>query len=186
MVAGEAHITALLKDAEAGDSGALDRAVAALYSDLKVRARGQMRRLANRPGMLTLQPTALVNETYLRMLKQRTQYANRDHFLAIATRVMLRVLSDYDRDRRAQKRGGGAIMLTLSGVEAGAETDVDNLAEALDKLEALDERKADVVKLRAVWGFEMAEIAETVGTSLATVERDWRFARSWLAEELAG
>lgn len=185
-MADEAHITALLNEAEAGDSGALDQAIAALYTDLKQRARGQMRRLANRPGMLTLQPTALVNETYLRLLKQRTRYVNRDHFLAIATRVMLRVLSDYDRDRQAQKRGGGAIMLTLSGVEASGETDVDNLAEALEKLEELDERKADVVKMRAVWGFEMAEIAKTLDKSLATVERDWRFARSWLAAELAG
>ncbi len=184
-MADEAQITALLRQAEAGEPEALDQAIAAVYSDLKQRAHGYMLRLAQRPGMLTLQPTALVNETYLRLLKQRTRYQNREHFLAIATRVMLRVLADYDRGRRAKKRGGDAILLTLGGVHAEDEgAGIDDLAETLERLESLDERKADVVKLRAIWGFEMPEIAETLEVSLTTVERDWRFARSWLAEEL--
>lgn len=182
-------ITALFESAQSSES-ALNEAVTVLYADLKQRAGIYLRR-HRRPGDAdaTLQPTALVNETYLRLLKQRTRYVDRGHFLAIATRVMLRVLADYQRAQRAKKRGGRDIKVTLTGIaapddDADAAVSATDLAAALDRLEKLDERKANVFRLRGVWSFEMREVAETLDISLATAERDWRFARSWLAEEL--
>jgi RNA polymerase sigma factor (TIGR02999 family) len=187
-VSHDAPITQLLQNAEAGEVGALDQVVTALYEDLRRRARSYLQRhYGAKTAGVTLQPTALVNETYLRLLKQRTRYADRGHFLAIATRVMLRVLADYQRARHAQKRGGEAVQVTLSGLGAedgGMSATAADLADALERLEALDERKADVVRLRAIWGIEMREVADALGISLATAERDWRFARSWLADAL--
>lgn len=179
-------ITELLERAEGGDEAALERAIAAIYEDLRVRARSYLARYAG-GRQVTLQPTALVNETYLKLLKQNTSYANRGHFLAIATRIMLRVLIDSQRRRQAEKRGGGQIAVTLAGVgtESGdPATGVLALADILDQLDELDERKGRIVKLRAIWGFDMQEIAEITGVSLSTVERDWRFARNWLATQL--
>lgn len=179
-------ITELLERAEGGDEAALEKAIAAIYEDLRVRARSYLARYAG-GRQITLQPTVLVNETYLKLLKQNTRYANRGHFLAIATRVMLRVLIDFQRRRQAEKRGGGQIAVTLAGVgtEAGdPAVEALALADVLDQLEELDERKARIVKLRAIWGFDMQEIAEITEVSLSTVERDWRFAKSWLAEAL--
>lgn len=182
-------ITALLQRARTSDS-ALNEVVTALYSDLRQRAGAYLRRHRGPGGAdATLQPTALVNETYLRLLKQRTRYVDRGHFLAIATRVMLRVLADYQRAQRAKKRGGRDIKVTLTdmssrGDDADSAVTASDLAAALDRLEALDERKADVFRLRGIWSLEMREVAETLEISLATAERDWRFARSWLAQEL--
>jgi RNA polymerase sigma factor (TIGR02999 family) len=190
-VSRDTPITVLLQQAEKGDSTALDEVVTALYEDLKRRAATYVRRyVGSGDGRITLQPTALVNETYLQLLKQRTTYANRGHFLAIATRVMLRVLVDHQRAQRAKKRGGEGIWVTLSDVHLSDDVGDDAVAasalsEALDRLEALDARKANAFKLRAIWGIQMAEIAEVLDISLATAERDWRFARSWLADELA-
>ena len=181
-------ITALLERAEDSES-ALDEAMNALYTDLRQRAGVYLRR--HRPGRAadaTLQPTALVNETYLRLLKQRTRYVDSGHFLAIATRVMLRVLTDYQRQQLAEKRGGGAIKVTLAGFASAGVDDAGataaDLDAALGRLEALDERKANVFRLRGVWGISMNDVAEALDISLATAERDWRFARSWIAEEL--
>ena len=181
-------ITVLLQMAERGDEAALERAIAGIYEDLRGRARSYLARFANGRAV-TLQPTVLVNETYLKLLKQNTRFANRGHFLAIATRIMLRVLIDFQRRRAADKRGGGQIAVTLTGIATDSgdpATGVLALADALEQLDKLDERKARIVKLRAIWGFEMQEIADTIGASLSTVERDWRFARSWLATQLRG
>ncbi len=184
----QAQITELLELAETGDSGAIDRVMELLYADMRRRAGACIRREFGPAGSaLTLQPTALVNEAYLKLLRQKTPFANRQHFLAIATRVMFRVLIDYRRARGAEKRGGDLLRVTLTDLgdkSAGHEADVVDLAAALERLDALDQRKAEVVKLRALWGLEMTEIADTLGVSLTTVERDWRFARSWLAKEL--
>lgn len=179
-------ITELLEHAGEGDEAALERAITAIYDDLHVRAGAYLARYAG-GRQVTLQPTALVNETYLKLLKQNTRYANRDHFLAIATRIMLRVLIDFQRQRQADKRGGGQIAVTLAGLGTNSgdpAAGVLALADVLDQLDELDERKARIVKLRAIWGFDMQEIAEITGVSLSTVERDWRFARNWLATQL--
>ena len=181
-------ITRLLRQAERGQRGAMDRVAELVYADLRQRAAACLRRHHGASSSdATLQPTALVNEAYLRLIRQPRGFENRDHFFAVATKTMLRVLIDYHRERQAEKRGGDQLRVTLTGLgSAGADpaAAVSDLASALERLEALDGRKADVVKLRAVWGLEMAEIASVLDVSLATVERDWRFARTWLADEL--
>ncbi len=181
----------LLGDVEDGRDGAMDRLMEAVYGDLE---RVAQRHMAQRfgpdlPGV-TLEPAALVNESFLRLIRQRTSYQNRRHFFAIATKVMLRVLTDYQRGRRAERRGGDRqrVTLPLEGPVAGAagtagDIEVEGLSRALDRLDSLDQRKADVVRLRVVWGLEMAQVAEALGISLATVERDWAFSKAWLARE---
>jgi RNA polymerase sigma-70 factor (ECF subfamily) len=188
-----ADITRLLQDAGEGRDGAMDELMRAVYSDLEHVAQRHMAQEFGRglPGV-TLEPAALVNESFLRLIKQRKSFDNRGQFFAIATKIMLRVLVDYQRSRRAAKRGGGRDRITL-WIDGPAERperpppdsviDIERLVELLEKLGALDERKADVVKLRVVWGLEMREIAESIGVSLATVERDWAFAKAWLARE---
>lgn len=190
------NITQLLHAVDEGRAGAMDDLMAAVYDDLQAVAEKHMRERFGRglPGV-TLEPAALVNESFLRLIKQRTKYDNRGHFFAIATKVMLRVLVDYQRRRIAAKRGGGVHRVTLAldvpadapSPSPGTQTliGVDSLVESLEKLEELDERKADVVKLRVVWGLQMKEIAESLGISLATVERDWAFSKAWLAREAA-
>jgi RNA polymerase sigma factor (TIGR02999 family) len=192
MVEGE-DITRLLGDVDAGRDGAMDELMNVVYADLqRVAERHMAERFGrNLPGV-TLEPAALVNESFMRLIKQRKKYDNRGQFFAIATKVMLRVLVDYQRSRRAAKRGGGHKPVTLS-LEGPAEKatprsviGVEALADALQRLDALDARKADVVKLRVLWGLEMREIAQSLDVSLATVERDWAFAKAWLARESSG
>lgn len=196
---GTRDITRMLQEVDEGRSGAMDRLMDAVYSDLNAVAERHMReRFGHGLAGVTMEPAALVNESFMRLIKQRTKYDNRGHFFAIATKVMLRVLVDYQRRRAALKRGGGAARVTLSlevaadspgspgGETAGGTViGVDRLVDALDRLEGLDERKADVVKLRVVWGLQMRDIASALDVSLATVERDWAFAKAWLAREAA-
>ena len=188
----EANITRLLRDIENGRSGAMDNLMESVYTDLERMARSYMNQRFG-PGLpgLTLEPAALVHESYLKLIRQRERFDNRGHFFAIATKVMLRVLLDYDRRRRASKRGGAQERITLlvdhpdprslSGTDPGIE--VECLVSALERLEAQNERKADVVKLRVVWGLTLPEIAASLGLSLATIERDWAFSKAWLARE---
>lgn len=125
------------------------------------------------------------------MIKQRRQFDNRGHFFAIATKLMIRVLIDYQRHRQAAKRGGGLVRVSLDprrdAVTEGSQdegVDVEALARALEQLEALDARKADVVKLHVFWHLKLEEIAEALGIGLATVNRDWSFAKAWLLSQL--
>ena len=187
------QITELLHAADEGEPGALDELMRVVYDDLERVAAAHMRRqLGDRANQITMEPAALVNESFMKLIRQRTRYDNRGHFFAIATRVMLRVLMDYCRARTAKKRGGGETHITLSfddgkiaRADAGetVHVDLEPLVEALEELEKLDPRKADVVKMRVVWGLTNDEIAASLGVSRPTVERDWRFARAWLAEE---
>ncbi len=185
-------ITRLLHEMDEGRDGAMDELMAAVYDDLeRVAARHMNERFGHRLAGVTLEPAALVNESFLKLIKQRNRFDNRGQFFAIATKVMLRVLVDYQRKRAAAKRGGDCKKVTLSldrhgqsdaPVDDGA-IDVDVLVGALKELERLDARKADVVRLRVVWGLEMKEIATALEISIATVERDWAFAKAWLARE---
>jgi RNA polymerase sigma factor (TIGR02999 family) len=139
----------------------------------------------------TLQPTALVHEAYLRVLKQSgVVWKNPGHLRALTTQAMRRVLVDHARARKAAKRGGGHEALTLqtSLIGAGGEARVDVLAveEALRKLEALSEQQARIVELRFFGGLTNREVAETLGVSETTVQDHWRFARAWLGRELSG
>ena len=185
----EGRITHLLGEANEGREGALDEVMELVYDDLRAIASNQLRRRHGaRADDLTLQPTALANEAYLRLLKQRKGFDNTGHFFAIATRAMLRVLMDYDRAKGRQKRGGDHVRVTLSGIGAPAGPDptgdIADFTAALEKLDGLDATTAAVVKLRVLWGLTNPEIASTLDTSLRTVEREWRFARKWLAAEM--
>ena len=188
-------ITLLLHEAGEGRPGALDDLMRLVYAELEQMARLHLRRqFGAAAASITLEPAALVNETFMRLIKQRSTLDNRGQFFGIATTLMLRVLIDYRRARNAEKRGGGETRLTLQfdgGVatsQAPAERDgveIEALRTALERLEGLDDRKADVVKMRVVWGLNNTEVAAALGVSIPTVERDWRFARAWLAEQIA-
>ncbi len=149
-------------------------------------ARSLMR---NQQAGHTLQPTALVNEAYLRLAQGNTQFENRAHFFGAAARAMRQVLVAYARKRQSLKRAGGVLRVTFSELEiAAAEPDWDVLAldEALGELERLDGRLCTLLELRYFTGLGLEEIATMQGVSLSTVKRDWAYARAWLQEQLAG
>lgn len=188
METADEQVTRWLRRSAAGDREAVERLAGWAAERLEDLARRRMRRrFGTSSSGLTLEPAALVNETFLKLLDTPMGFENRRHFLSFANRVMLRVLIDYQRSRGAAKRGEGAVQVTLSGLSGDApDRGIDLLAfeQALRRLEALDARKAEVVELRLLWGFEMTEIAELLEVSVPTVQRDWRFAKTWLAEEL--
>jgi RNA polymerase sigma factor (TIGR02999 family) len=186
-------ITLLLKRLDDGQAGALDELMRVVYDDLERMAASHLHRhFGDRVDQITLEPAALVNESFLRLIKQRKGFDNRGQFFGIATKVMLRVLMDYRRRRASRAdKVGVQHRLTLALDEgdlaqhASEDTvDVETLSAALDKLDALDARKADIVKMRVVWGMTLPEIASALGISQPTVERDWRFVKTWLAEEI--
>lgn len=186
-----ADITRLLKDAETGSDAAQDALMRAVYADLERMAGKHLRQhFGAGAAAVTLEPAALVNESFMKLIRQRNTYDNRGQFFAIATRLMLRVLIDYRRRRDAAKRGRSRIMLPLDERKLEAHAgpasaiEVEELAAALEKLEALDARKADVVKMRIVWGLDTIAISQSLDISPSTVERDWRFAQAWLANEV--
>jgi RNA polymerase sigma factor (TIGR02999 family) len=182
----------MLHDVDEGRPGAMDELMGVVYDDLqRVAERHMHQRFGRELAGVTLEPAALVNESFLRLLKQRNRFENRRQFFAIATRIMLRSLVDYQRQRLAARRGGEVRKVSFSLDEQWcsapgqdeATIEVDVLTGALEELESLDPRKADVVKLRVIWGLEMKQVAAALDVSLATVERDWAFAKAWLARE---
>jgi RNA polymerase sigma factor (TIGR02999 family) len=167
----------------------MEQVMEQVYADLRRIAHHRMHgKYGGNYRDLTLEPTALVHETFLRLREQRGDFRNRRHFFAIATRLMMRALIDYQRSRLAERRGGDQVRVTLSRFHGAANSsdpvDMAAFSEALDQLSEHDGRKADVVRLYALWGFEMAEIAEMLEVAVRTVERDWKFARLWLADRL--
>ncbi len=168
---------------EGGAPAALDGLTPQLYAELRRLAN---RALAGERRDHTLQPTALVHEAFLRLLGQRAAWQNRAHFMAVAGRVMRRVLVDHARRRLASKRPDPRARVTLSGLTDGAREDVDvlDLDVALGRLARFDPRAARVVELRGFAGCTSEEAAALLGISEATVARDWRMARSWLRREL--
>jgi RNA polymerase sigma factor (TIGR02999 family) len=180
----EPEVSALLAAWGAGDARALDALVPRVYGNLRRLARRQLRREA--PGH-TLQSSDLVHEAFLRLQAQdRVQWRSRGHFLAVAARAMRRLLVDHARRKAAQRRGGGARRLDLDDVVVALDPRVDllDLDRALERLEALDPRQASLVELRYFAGLTVAETAELLGVSTATVDRDWAMARAWLRREL--
>jgi RNA polymerase sigma factor (TIGR02999 family) len=181
------EITGLLVAWSEGDRAALERLLPLVERELHRLARRYMRR--ENPGH-TLQTTALVNEAYLKLCDQtRVRWQNRAHFFAIAARIMRRFLINYIRDKHRQKRGGGAVQVSLSEVAVMSEERSDELLaldEALERLAEFDQRKASVVELRHFGGLTAAETAEVLGVSVVTVERDWKVAKAWLAKEVRG
>jgi RNA polymerase sigma factor (TIGR02999 family) len=179
-------VTALLHAWTAGDTEARDRLMAVLYQELHRRAAAHLRR--ERPGH-TLQPTALVHEAYLKLLKDRPErWQNRAHFCAIAAHAMRQILIERARARDALKRGGGQPRVTfdegLPAAQAERPIDLMSLDSALDRLAALDAGQARIVELRYFGGLSIEETAEAMGISPATVKRHWAVARAWLAKEL--
>ena len=181
----DADITALLVDWNNGDKSAMERLLPLVERELHRLAHSYMRR--EDPNH-TLQTTALINETYLRLVDQRkVQWQNRAHFFGIAAQIMRRILLNYARDQNRLKRGGRAIHVSLSeAMVMPAEKDRELIAlnDALIKLEAIDERKGKVVELRFFGGLTVPEVAEVLKVSEITVMRDWKFARAWLLREM--
>lgn len=188
LMTSESDVTQMLQAWRQGDPGAGERLLPIVYAELHRRAAAAMRR---EDAGHTLQATALVHEAYMRLVDQRqAQWQNRAQFYGIAAQLMRRILIDHAREHLAAKRGGGAKRVTLSGVDAAADSDdsIDVLAlhEALEKLTALDERQGKVVELRYFGGLSVEEAAETLEISPATVKREWATARAWLKRELSG
>lgn len=180
-------VTGLLLQWSEGDPVAREALLPMVYAELRSMAQAILRR--EREGH-TLQPTALVNELYLKLVDQRrVNFKDRKHFFGLAAHLMRRLLVDHSRRRNASKRGAGAVVslsdeLELPDLNAGLGVDLVDLHEALNKLEKVDERKCRIVELRYLVGFTTDETAEILGLSAATVERDWKFARSWLGRAI--
>ncbi len=181
-----ASITRLLIQWREGNQTALADLTPQVQRELHVIARTYLRRgRANQ----TLQPTALINEAWLRLLgqSQAPQWENRAHFFGIAARLMRIVLVDHARSRAAAKRGGAVEVVTLEesiALSSNRAPDVLEVSEALDQLEKVDERKANVIELRYFGGMEREEIATALGLTLATVKRDLRLGEAWLRQFL--
>jgi RNA polymerase sigma factor (TIGR02999 family) len=179
------EITRLLAEWDSGDQQALDKLIPLVYSELRRTADRYLRK--ERAGH-TLQPTALVHETYLRLAKMKeVPWRNRSHFFAAAAQIMRHLLVNHAVARKASKRGGDC-MVTLTdaiGASQKQDWDVQVIHEALNKLALVDPRKSKIVELRFFAGVTNEEIAEILEVSLATVNRDWRMARAWLYSELS-
>jgi RNA polymerase sigma factor (TIGR02999 family) len=168
-----------------GSREAGDRLFAAAYQELRRLAAWHFQK--EQPGH-TLQPTALVNELYLKLFSgEPVEWQNRAHFFAVAAQQLRRLLIDHARARAAEKRGAGDVRLSLneaSGLAGPREEDLIELDQALRRLEELDLRCARVVELRFFAGLTEREAAEVLGISVATLKRDWDFARAWLITQV--
>ena len=180
------QITAWLAAWRKGNQPAGDRLLQAVYPELRQIA---SRFLHNERAHHTLEPNALVNELWIRLVgSDPVEYQNRAHFFALAAQTMRRVLIDYARTRIADKRGGRQEQVSLTAVEGWNPVfhneDVLALDQALSKLERADARAARVVELRFFGGLQEEEVAEVLGVSTITVKRDWKVARAWLMARL--
>jgi RNA polymerase sigma-70 factor, ECF subfamily len=179
-------VAQLLLASRQGDAGVVDRLLPILYEELRRLARHY---LSQESTGHTLQTTALVHEASLRLAGADLDGANRQHFFALAAQVMRRVLVDHARTRHRARRGGAPVQVPLEGLAAvSAERPDEFLAldEALERLSALDHRKARIVELLYFGGLNYEETAALLGISSATVHRDLRLARAWLFRELSG
>ena len=179
-------VTQLLIDWSKGDQAALDKLMPLVYNELRRLATNYLRR--ERAGH-TLQPTALVNEAYLKLVDQRNaKWQNRAQFFGISAQLMRRILVDHARQHQAAKRGGSQKQrLSITSAEALAqkpEIDLLALNEALDQLSKMDPQQSRIVELKFFGGLSIEETAEVLGVGHATVERDWKMARAWLRRQL--
>lgn len=180
-------ITDLLRRWSAGDTEALDRLIPVVYDRLRQLAH---QRLRSEPGECSLDTTGLVHEAYLRLVNSpNPDLRDHGHFLTLASRVMRNLLVDHARARKAAKRGGGEPVVDLDPMMRISQTSIDafaDLDEALGRLEAMDARQSQILELRYFGGLSLEETASALAISLATVKRDLRSARAWLATELRG
>jgi len=183
-VAESGEVTQLLQKMRSGDAGAMDRVLSLVYDDLRVLARGHLRREYH---ARTLEPTALVHEAYLKMVRgTKVEAIDRAHLLALAARAMRQVLVDHARRRAAAKREDAWKQVTLSDLGSGDSLDSEQLIALDDALERLDERQRRVVECRFFGGMDDAEIAAALGVTDRTVRRDWIKARAHLNRALYG
>jgi RNA polymerase sigma factor (TIGR02999 family) len=180
------EISGLLKAWSGGTTEALNELLPVVYDELRKRAHNHLRR--ERKGH-TLQTTGLIHEAFIKLVEQKTvEWQNRSHFFAISSNLMRQILVDYARSRGRVKRGGDAENLPLEEalLISAEERNVDLLAldDALNRLAEIDEQQARIVELRYFSGLSIAEVAETLGISIATVNRDWKMAKAWLNYEL--
>jgi RNA polymerase sigma factor (TIGR02999 family) len=186
ILASAGDVTQWLQQVESAPGDAVNHLFSALYADLKRAASAQLRRESD---VHTLSATALLHEAWFRLSGQsRTQWQSRSHFLGVASLMMRRILVNHALAKRADKRDVLLQPLTLSEFDplaAAGDPDIVAVHDALLALEAVDPRAAKVVELKFFGGLENEEVAEAVGASLATVKRDWTFARTWLHRALA-
>jgi RNA polymerase sigma factor (TIGR02999 family) len=179
------EITQLLVAWSDGDRAAMEQLTPLVYAELHRLAARYM--AGERPGHL-LQTTALVNEAYLRLVDwKNVKWQSRAHFFGMAAHMMRRILVDFARAQNRDKRGAGAIQVSLSEATAAApprSADLVAIDDALRTLEALDERQSRVVELRFFGGLSLEETAAAIGVSVGTVRRDWSLAQAWLYNEL--
>jgi RNA polymerase sigma factor (TIGR02999 family) len=176
----DGQVTILLKAMKSGDQSAADKLLPLVYKELHRLAKSYMYRERKDH---TLQPTALINEAYLRLAQEDIDWQNRDHFIGIAAKVMRRVLVDHARSHNAAKRFGGLVQVELDENCATSEErseDVLLLDEALTKLEILNPRQAKVVEFRYFGGLSIEQIATILDIAPRSVKRDWALARIWL------
>ncbi len=175
-------ITRLLDAWHRGDAEARDLLMPIVYRELRRRAAAQLRREAGP----TLHPTDLVHETYLRLCAQNAGWKNREHFFAVAARLMRRIIVDRARSRKAWKRGRGLRVTLTEGLLAAGPANVDlvELDRALKELSSLDERLGRLVELRFFGGLTFEETAQALEVSLSTVKREWAHAKAWLFRRL--
>jgi RNA polymerase sigma factor (TIGR02999 family) len=168
-----------------GDKTAADQLLPLVYTELHRLARGYMNRERRDH---TLQPTALINQAYLRIAKQENiEWQNHSHFIGFAANVMRRVLVDHAREHNAAMRGGGQVKVELEeghAVSKETATEVLLLEDALVRLEKLNPRQAQVVEMRYYGGLSVEEVAGVLGIATRSVKRDWALARSWLYQEI--
>ncbi len=184
------EVTRILGRISAGEPEAAEQLFPLIYQELR-RVAG--RQLRNERRDHTLQPTALVNEVWLRLVgSSKPAYENRSHFLRVASAAMRRILIDHARRRNAAKRQAGERRVPLSAAENSVTGAIEQeeyilaLHEALERLAEFDPRQAQIVELRFFGGMTIPETAEALGVSHATVERDWRVAKAWLHREISG
>lgn len=180
------EITQMLRECSGGKREALDKLMPLVYDELHLQAARYLRRESQGH---TLQTTALIHETYLKLIDQReVEWQNRAHFFAIAAQAMRRIMVDYARTKQREKRGGGDEKLSLEAAMSVAvdESSVDLIAldEALTRLAEIDLHQARVVELRYFSGLSLEETAEALHISRATAAREWNVARAWLRREL--
>ncbi len=177
-------VTVLLRAWGGGDAVAASRLTDIVYAQVRAMAGKHLRQ--NASGM-TLQATELAHEMFLRLLEAEVEWRDRRHFYGVVSAALRNILIDTARARGSEKRGGGRAHVTLSAAEelVGTEGDASGLDEALRALQAIDERKHEIIEYHYLLGLKREEIAEAIGVSVPTVDRDLRFAKAWLRERLA-
>lgn len=187
----QARASALLDELESGNRAVIDELFELVYDTLRSAARSHRREWQ---GDYTLNTTAIVHEVYLKLVDRSMKWEGRSHFLGVASKAMRHILVDYARRRKAEKRGGDYVKLSLEEMKVSVEDQIHiddrtgesllALDKALKKLAAKDPRAADVVEYRVFGGLTIAQTAEIMGTSPRTVTRDWALAQAWLHKEI--